>query len=262
MRKRHVRKQPTSLNLPTRKKQPTSLNLPTRKKQSTNVKLLRGIAFALMILALIIAYFLESSPDNTPIKESTINKPNNALDNLYQVTSIIDGDTIYIEGGEKVRLVCINTPEVGEEGYEEARDYLESLVLYHEISLEKDKSERDQYGRLLRYVYTWDGRFVNEMLVREGYAKAYRFPPDTKYCDLMEKAEASAKAERLGLWKNKVVYSPDKKKEYSCEKNIYNCNDFDSRAEAQKVLDLCGGIAKDIHGLDVDRDGIACESLS
>jgi len=219
--------------------------------------------FIVFILLIFGSIWNNNANTNQSKQTTTINKNlNNLSDAFYQVTSIIDGDTIYIQGGEKVRLVCINTPEVGEKGYEEARDYLESLILLHDVRLEKDVSERDQYSRLLRYIYTQDGRFVNEMLVRGGYAKAYRFPPDVKYCDAMEKAQASAKAEKLGIWSNEITYSPDKETQYSCNSNLYNCNDFDSRAEAQKVFDACGGIANDIHRLDVDKDGLACESLN
>jgi micrococcal nuclease len=115
------------------------------------------------------------------------------------VVRVIDGDTFVLEGESRVRLICIDTPERGEFYYEEATRYLESLALNKEVRLEKDVSETDRYGRLLRYVYI-DDIFINEALVRGGYAQVYRFPPDTKYCDLFQEAEKAAKSEKLGIW--------------------------------------------------------------
>jgi len=99
-----------------------------------------------------------------------------------RVTRIIDGDTFEISTGEKVRLICIDTPELGEAGGEEAKAYLESLILNKLIRLEKDVSETDAYGRLLRYAYI-DDRFINKELVEEGYAEVFRYGDDTEKCD-------------------------------------------------------------------------------
>lgn len=115
------------------------------------------------------------------------------------VVRVIDGDTFELDNGSRVRLICINTPETGEFYAEEATDYLASLVLNKEVELEKDVSETDRYGRLLRYVYV-NGTFVNRELVGGGYAEVYRFPPDTKYCDEFESVEEEAKTQELGIW--------------------------------------------------------------
>jgi micrococcal nuclease len=116
------------------------------------------------------------------------------------VTRVIDGDTIYLSNGEKVRLVGINAPESGEPCSAESKGELERLVLGKTVELEKDISERDQYGRLLRYIYV-DGFFVNEMMVNGGYAITYRYGPDTKYATLLEDAEDRAKSDEVGcLW--------------------------------------------------------------
>lgn len=50
-------------------------------------------------------------------------------------------------------------------------------------------------------------------------------------------------------------------KKYTCSSNIYNCSDFSTHAEAQKIFEACGGLGNDIHGLDRDKDGVACENL-
>ena len=114
------------------------------------------------------------------------------------VTRVIDGDTIEIEGGFRVRYIGIDTPEKGDFYYEEATQKNSELVLGKKVKLEKDISEIDIYGRLLRYVYIND-LFVNAELVRLGYAKAAEYPPDTKYADYFKDLEDYAIASDLGI---------------------------------------------------------------
>lgn len=66
----------------------------------------------------------------------------------FLVTRVIDGDTIEIEGGERVRFICINTPETGEYIYLEAKNFVTDILLYKEVKLVKDVTDRDKYGRL------------------------------------------------------------------------------------------------------------------
>ena len=68
------------------------------------------------------------------------------------------------------------------------------------IYLEKDVSETDDYGRLLRYIYLEDGTFYNEKIVKEGYAFAGTYPPDVKYNEILQDAERFARKNNLGLW--------------------------------------------------------------
>lgn len=174
---------------------------------------------------------------------------------LVKVTRIIDGDTIEIETGERVRLICMDTPERGEAGYIEASNYLQSLILGKEVRMEKDISETDKYGRLVRYIYS-DGLFVNEKMVLEGFAKAYPYNPDITLCPQIIEAEEEAKKEKKGIWDVTLV---DTGSDYVCDSNYYNCGDFSTHTEAQAVFEACG--AGDVHRLDRDGDGIACESL-
>ena len=67
------------------------------------------------------------------------------------------------------------------------------------IRLEKDISETDKYDRLLRYVWVGD-IFVNEILIREGFAQVSTFPPDVLYKDVFLAAEKQARTEMMGLW--------------------------------------------------------------
>lgn len=117
----------------------------------------------------------------------------------YLVTRIVDGDTFEIESGQKVRLIGINTPEKSECYFDEASNKLSELVLDKKVRLEKDVSETDKYGRLLRYVYVGDV-FVNEVLVREGFAQSTSYPPDVRFQDTFREAEVEARETDKGLW--------------------------------------------------------------
>jgi len=180
----------------------------------------------------------------------------------FLVTRVIDGDTIEIEGGERVRFICINTPETGEYIYLEAKNFVTDILLYKEVKLVKDVTDRDKYGRLLRYIYLEDGTFVNEQIVRVGYGVAYPYGPDTSLCPLIENAEREAREDEIGIWEIEEEEPEEPDIDYVCSTNVYNCGDFNSHSEAQYVFEYCGGLSNDIHRMDGDNDGIACESLS
>ena len=119
-----------------------------------------------------------------------------------KVIQVIDGDTITVKGGYRVRYIGIDTPEIhpvpeayGTEAWQGNRQLVEGK----EVRLERDVSETDKYGRLLRYVYV-DDVFVNAELVRQGLAEAKAYPPDIKYQDYLEQMEAEAKEAGRGMW--------------------------------------------------------------
>ena len=132
------------------------------------------------------------------------------------VTRVIDGDTIEIEGKIKVRYIGINSPEIyhdttgkktGEQCFAN-ESYLENerLVEGKEITMVKDVSDKDKYGRLLRYVYVDPSAssgqviFVNEYLITNGYAKIMTIKPDVKYSQQFKIDEKLAKENNLGIW--------------------------------------------------------------
>ena len=123
----------------------------------------------------------------------------------HKVTRVIDGDTIELENGQKVRYIGIDTPETvapnkpdgcfGKDAANKNRELVENKY----VRLEKDVNETDRYGRLLRYVYV-DNIFVNDYLVRQGYAFAVSYPPDIKMQELLQNAEKEARENNRGLW--------------------------------------------------------------
>jgi micrococcal nuclease len=128
---------------------------------------------------------------------------------VAQVVDVVDGDTIKVSmEGEvyTVRYIGIDAPETKDPNRPvewmgpEASAANERLVGGKMVYLEKDVSESDRYGRLLRYVYLGDGSFVNATLVRQGYAVASSYPPDVKHQDLLRQAEQEAREAERGLW--------------------------------------------------------------
>lgn len=115
------------------------------------------------------------------------------------VTRVIDGDTIEVQMDGAlydVRYIGVNTPERDQPCYDAATAANADMVARQTVQLVQDVSNTDRYGRLLRYVYVGDV-FVNAELVREGYAEAGYYPPDTAYHELFTQLEAQA--DRAGL---------------------------------------------------------------
>jgi micrococcal nuclease len=134
------------------------------------------------------------------ISQTTDTEP--AQDKFFffcRVVEVIDGDTVKIDTGEKVRYIGIDTPEKGELFYKECKKKNEELVLGKEVGLERDISITDKYSRLLAYVWVGD-LMVNSEMVKTGYAHAYTYPPDVKYSDLFVELEREARENENGLW--------------------------------------------------------------
>jgi micrococcal nuclease len=146
----------------------------------------------------------EASPTSAPAEPTP---PASALTEA-QVTRVVDGDTIevLIDGVEyRVRYIGIDTPETkhptrGVEPFgPEASQANSELVEGRTVLLEKDVSETDRYGRLLRYVYVGD-LMVNEELLRRGLAQIATFPPDVKYVDRFLGIQRAAQEAGVGMW--------------------------------------------------------------
>ena len=119
------------------------------------------------------------------------------------VERVGDGDTFSCRDGRKVRLLGIDTPELGQgEPGRQAHAALRRLLPRGTtVHLERDVAPRDRYGRELAYV--WAGsRMINESLVREGWAMLYTLPPNVKYAGRLERAQKEARAAGAGLWQS------------------------------------------------------------
>ena len=115
------------------------------------------------------------------------------------VQRVIDGDTVVLADGERVRYIGMDTPERGERLFDEATEYNRRLVEGRRVRLMKDESDKDRFGRLLRYVLAGD-ILVNAELVREGLAEAKRYEPDVKFADCFDALMQEARGEQRGLW--------------------------------------------------------------
>jgi endonuclease YncB( thermonuclease family) len=109
----------------------------------------------LAILAILIIIFLITLGIYLFFTSISMIKEENSQDesSIITVTRIIDGDTFEISSGEKIRLLCVDTPEENQEGYEEAKQFLSDLILNKQVRFESDKQDKDNYRILLRYVY-------------------------------------------------------------------------------------------------------------
>lgn len=156
-------------------------------------------------------------------KESTINNDDTSIFETAKVVSITDGDTIVVDLNgktEKLRFIGIDTPETHHPSKpvqyfgKEASDYTTKQLTSKTIYLQKDVSDRDKYGRLLRYVWFVKpsknepskeeviSNCFNAELVKNGYAHAYTYPPDVKYNEIFKELEAKAREKHIGLWNN------------------------------------------------------------
>jgi micrococcal nuclease len=116
--------------------------------------------------------------------------------------SVTDGDTILCQDSTKIRLIGIDAPERDQEpfGVNAAAALMLLAPLGSRLDLEQDVTPRDRYGRMLAYVWL-NGSMINWTLVRQGWAVAYAYRPDTSYAQVLAQAERDAKAEERGLWK-------------------------------------------------------------
>ncbi len=108
------------------------------------------------------------------------------------VLEVIDGDTFEMNTGQMIRLLCVDAPEQGQENYEEARSFLEHLILHRNVRLENAdlESDKDKYGRLLRFVYVNISNreiFVNKEIVRLEYGKVFNYGNITNCQEILEK---------------------------------------------------------------------------
>lgn len=142
------------------------------------------------------------TPTSAPTPAATPQPAEASAGEVGTVVWVIDGDTIEVEiqgQVQRVRYIGIDAPEANEPGYEEARRANARLVSGREVHLERDVSETDEYGRLLRYVYA-GSRLVNEELIEQGWARTLTIPPDVRHADRFAELQRQAQYAGVGLW--------------------------------------------------------------
>lgn len=115
------------------------------------------------------------------------------------VIEVIDGDTLRLGSGEKVRLLGINAPENGQPYYTQAKEKLANLVMGKQITLKYDVSKTDAYNRILAYVYMGD-TFVNRQMILEGAAVIETISPNVEHVEDFVTAQNEAKKACSGIW--------------------------------------------------------------
>lgn len=129
--------------------------------------------------------------------------PEKSPDSRFTVQRVIDGDTVELVGGDKVRLLALDTPERGEKYYDTAKRLLESLVKGKSVRLEYGNARRDRYGRMLGYLYVDDTLLANRTLIDSGLGYLYLFEdndlskPEVKE---MLASQRVAIGRKVGLW--------------------------------------------------------------
>jgi micrococcal nuclease len=175
----------------------------------------------LMILLLPLCLILGCDALNVS-QESKVSLPFGRAYNYDDILVVraVDGDTLKLENGERVRLIGIDTPEMHESNklYKDSqrtgRDirtiqamgkksyiFTKGLVEGKRVRLEFDVEKKDRYERLLAYVYLKDGTFLNAEIVKQGYASLMTYPPNVKYADEFVKLYREARENNRGLWK-------------------------------------------------------------
>ena len=242
------------------------------------------IVFAALILVIVLSW--EESTDNASVTavqvpdptlgppEATVVPPPTSVTTLNQepttapvtaalsevtLLSVTDGDTIRVQlpdgTDEPLRLIGINSPERGECYSAESTAALTALLGSGPLTLVSDTSDRDQFDRLLRYVFVGDlfasgDLFVNEELVRSGHALARRYEPDTSMATVLEEAQQEAIDAGRGLW-NSSACGPVSTASIEIVALAYNppgSNDNENLNEEWVALGNTGGSDLDLDG--------------
>lgn len=171
------------------------------------------ISLILGLAAIILGFFIQQLDKTKGKQVAEYDRSIAAIEGQpIKALRVIDGDTIELINGQKLRYIGIDTPEEVDErkpvqcfaiaAAEKNRELVEGKM----IMFYKDVSKTDLYSRLLGFVYLEDGTFVNLEMVKQGYAFAYSYPPDISKSGEFRSAEEQARNAKLGLWNSCSVY--------------------------------------------------------
>jgi len=167
---------------------------------------------------------------------------------------------------------------------DKARTYVTQTIEGKQVRLifDAQAGRRGSYDRLLAYTKI-EGELLGSLLVQNGYARVYTASSFAKKQAFLS-LQNNAQSQKVGLWgcgigkQNESDSSQDSSSnaeqntedqntvdtdysQYTCKENTYNCSDFEEHDLIQGIYEHCGGPQKDVHYLDGDGDGVACESL-
>ena len=221
-----------------------------------------------------------STAESSAVRAPTDEKPQatpgppqcQPTDERAHVLDVRDGDTIQVrlETGEieTVRYIGVNAPEQGEALFQLSAEANESLVMGRDVCLSKDVSDRDRYGRLLRFVEV-DTVFVNDWLVVNGFATAWAYYPDTSMAAIFEESQQKAISAGVGLWARLTPTASPPPTTLAPTTAPGSCDpSYPTVCISPPPPDLdCGDISHrrfvvrppDPHHFDIDVDGIGCE---
>ncbi len=174
------------------------------KTKRVSIRKVRQLSkiFALVVL-LVVSFVTQKMTSSVP---NPLPSNNIKTSEIAHVSRVLDGDTIELSDGRKVRYIGIDAPELHDTDSSktcfsnEAFIANKNLVENKDVTLTLDTSNTDRYGRLLRYVYV-NTTDVGEDLVRNGFARAKDYPPDSAHKTSLKESELFAKEKNVGLWR-------------------------------------------------------------
>ncbi|MHC1779605.1 MAG: thermonuclease family protein [Bacteroidales bacterium] len=190
------------------------------KKRKINMRIGNFLSYSVPAALLLVAISCYSPKKNAVNSAANVEQKQESEEQkkeyeYYKVIKVTDGDTFVIddgsEKGARVRLIGVDTPESRKTGRKvvgyygkEAKEFSTNFLLNKRVRIEYDVNKYDQYMRLLGYVYLEDGTFVNEYLVKNGYAMVMTVPPNVKFSELFLRCQQEAREKNLGLWGKNV----------------------------------------------------------
>jgi micrococcal nuclease len=191
-----------------------------RHPRTKPIHLLFSLLAAVLVLAASLSKTFNHLSDQTGRDSAPVSSSTQTEDQFSaRVVRAVDGDTLKLANGERVRLIGVDTPEMHENPKlfrdasrfgrdvqtilsmgRVAYDFTRKLVEGREVRLEFDVEKRDKYGRLLAYVYLNDGTFLNEEIIKKGYAYPMTIPPNVRYSENFKSLFEQARSQHLGLW--------------------------------------------------------------
>lgn len=184
------------------------------------------------------------------------------IDETVRVSHVSDGDSLVLGDGRRLRLIGINTPELGRDGAAPqpgalpARERLRQLVFINQqqLDLRFDQERQDRYGRLLAHAFLRDGGNLTEQLLRAGLGFQLVVPPNTWQVSCYQKAQQDARQQRLGVWS-----MPDYRARPVAELDLRSKGFMRIRGRVSHIGDSAGNVWVNLVGnaaLRIDREDL------